>query len=36
MDKIKNTRILGLVRIICLLLGIIMPYLTFSFLGYTQ
>lgn len=36
MDKLKNTRILGLVGIVGLFLGIVMPYLTFSFLGYTQ
>lgn len=36
MDKLKNTRILGVVGIVGLFLGIILPYFTFSFLGYTQ
>lgn len=36
MDKLKNTRILGGIGIIALLLGVILPYVKFSFLGYSQ
>lgn len=34
MEKIKNTRILSAVGLVCLFLGVILPYFTFSFLGY--
>ena len=36
MEIIKNKRILAIVGLVCLLLGTIMPYFTFSFLGYSQ
>lgn len=36
MDKLKNTRILGVVGIVGLILGIILPYYTITFFGYSQ
>lgn len=34
-EKCKNTRILGLIGIICLILGMILPYYSISVLSYT-
>lgn len=36
MEKIKNTRILSMIGLLCLFLGVILPYFTFSFLGIKQ
>lgn len=36
MEVIKNKRILALIGIICLLLGVFLPYITFSIWGYSQ
>lgn len=36
MEVIKNKRVLALVGIICLLVGTFLPYITFSFWGYSQ
>lgn len=36
MDKLKNTRILGVIGIVGLILGIVLPYYTISFFGYTK
>lgn len=36
MEKLKNTRLLGGIGIIALLLGVILPYVKFSFFGYSQ
>lgn len=35
-DKIRNTRILAAIGIICLILGTFLAYYTFSFFGYTE
>lgn len=36
MEKLKNTRILGAIGIIALILGITLPYFTFTFFGYSK
>lgn len=36
MEKLKNTRILGAIGLVCLFLGIILPYLTISIWGFSQ
>ncbi len=36
MEKCKNTKILGAIGVICLALGVILPYLKFSFLGFSE
>lgn len=36
MDKIKETRILALIGLICVFVGVITPYITFSILGYVR
>lgn len=36
MEKLKSTRILSAIGLVCLFLGVVLPYFKFSFLGYTQ
>lgn len=36
MEVIRNKRILGAIGIICLILGMFLPYITISFWGYSQ
>lgn len=36
MEQLKTTRILGVIGITGLILGIMLPYFTFSFFGYSQ
>ena len=36
MEKLKNTKILGGIGLICMFLGTILPYFNISLLGYTK
>lgn len=36
MEKLKSTRILSGIGLVCLFLGIVLPYVTFSLFGYSE